>query len=317
MRRRIRSPPVIVVAGEALIDLVIRPDGSVTAALGGGPFNVARTIARLGVGAAFVGSLSNDRFGTMLAERLAADGVSLAAASRTEAPTTLAAAELDEHGSATYRFYLAGTSAPALDHVPAAADSARAWHVGTLGLVLEPMAGTLTSRLERLDADVLVMCDPNCRARVIGDRDGYLRRLARVYRRSHVVKLSTDDAEYLAPGLDAVEHAAQLVAGGVRVVLLTAGGEATWVVTPHGRTALPTPTAQVADTIGAGDSFCGGFLAWWTANGFGVDELDRHDVVVEAARAAQAVSAFTVTRVGADPPRRAQLDAAWGTCTLR
>jgi fructokinase len=308
---------VIAVAGEALIDLVIRPDGSVAAALGGGPFNVARTIARLGLEAAFVGSLSNDRFGTMLADRLVADGVSIGSAVRTDAPTTLAAAELDEHGSATYRFYLAGTSAPALDHVPQDADAADTWHVGTLGLVLEPMAATLTARLEQLPDDVLVMCDPNCRPRVIDDRDAYLRRLDRVYRHSHVVKLSTDDAAYLAPGVDPVDHAAQLVDGGVRVVLVTAGGEATWVVTPRGRTELPTPAARVADTIGAGDSFCGGFLAWWRSNRFGIDELDRHDVVVEAARAAQVVSAFTVTRIGAEPPRRVQLDAAWDTCTLR
>eukprot|EP01041_Mallomonas_annulata_P030669 gene30669-52848_t len=66
----------MVVAGEALIDLVIRTNGSVTAALGGGPFNVARTIARLGGEVGFLGSVSDDRFGSMLAAQLLADGVS-------------------------------------------------------------------------------------------------------------------------------------------------------------------------------------------------------------------------------------------------
>lgn len=304
----------MVVAGEALIDLVIRTDGSVTAALGGGPFNVARTIARLGGEVGFLGSVSDDRFGSMLAAQLLADGVSPAATVRCELPTTLAAAELDDHGSATYRFYFTDTSAPALTEVPAVVRAADTLHVGTLGLVLEPMASTLVAFLGELSPDVLVMTDPNCRARVIPDRDAYLSRLAQVYAHSHVVKISTDDAEYLAPDTDPVELARSIVAAGVRVVLLTAGKDATWVVTADEATALPTPLVQVADTIGAGDSFCGGFLTWWRGNGFGVDELADHALLVQAARAAQAVSAFTVTQVGANPPRRDQLDASWDAC---
>ncbi|MCB1000025.1 MAG: carbohydrate kinase [Acidimicrobiales bacterium] len=306
---------MIVVAGEALIDLVVRPDGSVTAALGGGPFNVARTIARLGGEVGFLGSISNDRFGTMLADRLVADGVSLEATVRTEAPTTLAAAELDDHGSATYRFYLTDTSAPALDRVPDVARRADTLHVGTLGLVLEPMATTLVGLLDDVADDVLVMTDPNCRSRVIRDRAAYLDRLARVYRRSHVVKLSTDDAEYLDDATEPIDLARRLVDGGVRVVLLTAGKEATWVVTPTGVDALPTPLVTVADTIGAGDSFCGGFLSWWRGNGFGVAELADHALVVEGALAAQAVSSYTVTQVGANPPHRDDLDASWSSCS--
>jgi fructokinase len=304
----------MVVAGEALIDLVIRTDGSVTAALGGGPFNVARTIARLGGEVGFLGSVSDDRFGSMLAAQLLADGVSPAATVRCELPTTLAAAELDDHGSATYRFYFTDTSAPALTEVPDVVRSADTFHLGTLGLVLEPMASTLVRLLAELAPDVLVMTDPNCRSRVIPVRERYLARLDQVYAHSHIVKISTDDAEYLAPGIDPVELARSIVAAGVRVVLLTAGKDATWVVTAGDATALPTPLVQVADTIGAGDSFCGGFLTWWRGNGFGVAELSDHALLVQAARAAQAVSAFTVTQVGANPPRRDQLDASWGAC---
>jgi len=305
----------MVVAGEALIDLVIRPDGTVAAALGGGPFNVARTIARLGGDVSFLGSVSDDRFGSMLAAQLLADGVSSVATVRTDRPTTLAAAELDDHGSATYRFYFADTSAPALDRVPAAAHTADTVHVGTLGLVLEPMASTLVGFLDELAPDVLVMVDPNCRSRAIPDRAAHLDRLQHVYRRGHVVKISNDDADYLAPGVDALETSKAIVGAGVAAVLLTAGKDATWVVTADDVTELPTPHVQVADTIGAGDSFCGGFLAWWRGNGFGVAELADHVLLVQCALAAQAVSAFTVTQVGANPPRRDQLDAAWGACT--
>ena len=99
-------PAVIVVGGEALVDLVIDPQGNVAAKLGGGPFNAARAAARLGSEVAFLGSLSRDRFGRSLHDQLVADGVSDAMVSFTELPTTLAAAELDAGGSATYRFYL-------------------------------------------------------------------------------------------------------------------------------------------------------------------------------------------------------------------
>ena len=57
---------MIVVAGEALIDLLAHPDGRLDAVPGGGPFNTARTIARLGGEVRFLGCLSTDRFGERL-----------------------------------------------------------------------------------------------------------------------------------------------------------------------------------------------------------------------------------------------------------
>lgn len=302
---------MIVVAGEALIDLVLAVDGSLTAKLGGGPFNAARTIGRLGGSVTFLGAISHDRFGTRLFEQLHADGVDTSATLRNDRPTTLAAAELDSTGAATYRFYLEGTSAPALDHVPPLAEAPAALHLGTLGLVLEPMASTLLDHLDSLADTTLVMLDPNCRVRVIDDRDRYVAVLQRAYARSHVVKVSTDDAEYLAPALQPIELARELVAGGVPVVLLTAGGDGTWVVSASAETSVPTEVITVADTIGAGDSFGGAFLAWWTANGLGVEHLADHGLVVAAVTAAQAVAAFTCQRVGAEPPWRHELPPTW------
>ena len=302
---------MMVVAGEALIDLVLAADGTLTPKLGGGPFNVARTIARLGGDVSFLGAVSTDRFGQQFARQLDLDGVSPVATVRTDAPTTLAVAELDDHGSATYHFYFDGTSAPSLSSVPTAARTCDALHVGTLGLVLEPMATTLVDLVAGLDPEVLVMTDPNCRARAIRDREAYLARLAQVHTRAHVVKVSTDDAEFMAPGRSALDLAGDLVAGGVRAVLVTGGSEAAWVVSPHGATPVPTVAVRVADTIGAGDSFGGAFLAWWRAAGLGIADLDDHAALVAATAAAQQVAAITCSRVGADPPRRGDLPAEW------
>jgi len=66
---------MIVVAGEALIDLILFPDGRVSAVPGGGPYNTARTIGRLGGQVRFVGRLSTDRFAETLRADLEADGV--------------------------------------------------------------------------------------------------------------------------------------------------------------------------------------------------------------------------------------------------
>ena len=82
----------------------------------------------------------------MLAQRLAADGVDLSLTSLGSEPTTLAVAEVDGDGLADYQFYFEATSAPNLTPamLPSRLDeSVTALHVGTLGLILEPMASTL------------------------------------------------------------------------------------------------------------------------------------------------------------------------------
>ena len=301
---------MIVVAGEALIDLILHPDLRLTAVTGGGPFNTARTIGRLGGDVAFMGRLSTDRFGSVLRDALAADGVNLALAAGTEAPTTLAVAELDAAGAATYRFHTAETSAPGLDldDVLAAVRVApEAVHVGTLGLVLEPMASALVAGVGRLAEDTLLMVDPNCRPRVIADRDAYLGRLTSVLARADVVKVSGDDLAYIAPERPAIEAARTLLALGPLVVLLTDGAKSVWVIGRAFEVELPVPRIAVVDTVGSGDAFGGGFLAWWMDRGLGRAGLDDAAAVSEAATRAIDVASLTCQRPGADPPTRTAL----------
>src|SRR5207237_1251645 len=112
---------VIVVCGEALIDMVLGADGTRRPAPGGGPFNTAQARARLGVRTAFLGHFSNDQFGRLLADRLAADGASLGLASFGPEPTTIAVANVGSDGLAEYEFVIEGTAAPNLtrEMVPA------------------------------------------------------------------------------------------------------------------------------------------------------------------------------------------------------
>lgn len=311
------SAPVIVVVGEALVDLIVREDGSVTAVPGGGPYNVARALGRLGRSVAFLGRLSTDRFGRILRARLVADGVNLTWTPTTDDPTTLAVAELDAGGAATYHFHTAATSAAGLlpsdlpDGLPA---GTVALHVGTLGLVLEPTATTIESLVATAPPDVLVMLDPNCRPSAIGDPAAYRSRLARILDRADLIKVSTDDIGWLEPTFDHVRGTRALLAGfggapaaGPRAALLTDGGRPVRIVTADAIATVDVPTIDIVDTVGAGDAFGAGFLAAWTHAGHGRADLGDVEALVEATRFAVEVGARTASRAGAEPPTNAEL----------
>lgn len=301
---------VVVVTGEALIDLVLARDGSLDGHPGGGPYNVARTIGRLEQPVVYLGRLSTDAFGRRLRQGLEAEGVSLDGVVPTDAPTTLALAELDERGAAQYHFYEAGTSAPGLSAEAAAAalpERVRTFYLGTLGLVFEPMASTLEALVARMPADTLVALDPNCRPTTIDDPAGYRGRLARLLARTDVVKASEDDLVWIHPGTDPVTAARALLAQEHAVALVTLGAEGALVVTAEHVVEVRAPKVEVVDTIGAGDAFMGAFLAHWRARGFGRDELHRLDELERAATLACRVAAITCTRAGADPPRLAEV----------
>jgi fructokinase len=305
---------VILVAGEALIDLVPSSETAdvLAAHPGGGPFNTARTIGRLQQPVAYLGRLSRDRFGQRMEALLAEDGVRLDAIVHTDDPTTLALADVDEQGVARYRFYTDGTSAAGLTPEAALAaspDEVRIVHAGTLGLVVEPSAAAVEALIERLSGHAMVLIDPNIRPDNIPDPESYRARLQRVLSRSHVLKASEEDLDWLAPGRRPVDALRDLLAAGPSVGLLTRGPGGALVITRTAEVAVPSPRAKVVDTIGAGDAFGGGFAAWWHARGLGRDDLDQIDSVVAATEFACLVAARTCARPGASPPRLSVLVA--------
>jgi fructokinase len=310
--RAMSVPPgeAIVVTGEALIDLVLTQDGELAGHPGGGPYNVARTIGRLGQPVAYLGRVSTDGFGRRLRAELEADGVDLGAVVATDVPTTLALAELDSAGAAQYHFYAEGTSAPGLTLEAASAalpEHAGTFYLGTLGLVFEPMATTLEALLGRVADDTLVALDPNCRPRTIEDPAAYRSRLGRLLARTDVVKASDADLAWLHPGAEPVAAARELLAAGAGVAVVTLGAAGALVVTRDEVVEVAAPAVEVVDTIGAGDAFMGGFLADWRGRGLGRGDLGRLDALEQAAAFACRVAAITCSRAGADPPRADEL----------
>jgi len=296
----------ILVGGEALYDLVIDEVGAVTGDPGGGPFNTARTIGRLRRPVAFLGRLSTDRLGATHERMLAADGVRLNAIVRSPDPTTLALASLDDAGSASWSFYVDGTAAAGLtvdDALTAVPDHVAALHVGTLGLVLEPLATALEAVVERLAGRTMVVVDPNVRAQVIDDEPAFRARLERVIARSDLVKVSAEDLAWLDRDRSPAAAARALLERGPTAVLLTRGADGATVVTAGADTPIAPVRAQVVDTIGAGDAFGGAFVAWWASHELGRSDLARDELVIAAARFGAVVAARTVARAGASPPQ--------------
>ncbi|MBX3030506.1 MAG: carbohydrate kinase [Chloroflexi bacterium] len=304
----------IVVGGESLVDRIRTVDGSVRDVPGGGPYNTARALGRLGLGTAFLGCISTDALGGTLLTGLIDDGVITDLVTRTDAPTTLALADLDASGTARYTFLVDGTAAPRVtreDALRALDGEVAAIHVGTLGLVFQPVSDSLEALVAAAPPDTLVMLDPNARPSATPDLAAWRARVGRLARRADIIRASTDDLTTLDDRRDPVAVARGLAMDGA-LVLLTDGGRPIRLVSrAFPPTELPLLGGPVVDTVGAGDSFGAAFLGWLLDHGLDRGALEDPGPVHGAARVALAAAAITCSRRGADPPTRAELDAAW------
>jgi fructokinase len=292
-----------VVVGEALVDVVVPPEGETTHAPGGSPMNVAVGLSRLGVPALLVTELGDDPHGELVAAHLRASDVELAPGSvRPGHRTSTATARLSADGAASYEFELTwelgdATLPPALSGL----------HVGSLGTALAPGRDAVLALLdEAADHDVLVTYDPNVRPGLLPSWHD----VARVAAGVDVVKMSDEDVALLRPEEPVQAVARELLENGrTRLVVVTRGGEGAFGFTAQDNVEVVAPRTDVVDTVGAGDSFMAALIAvlldWGTP-----DELDADRLRTLLASAA-AAAAVTVSRRGANPPTRAELPAGW------
>ena len=300
----------IVVGGEALVDLVPvepRPLAPLAPRLGGGPYNVAIGLGRLGTPARMLTRLSTDAFGDALLDRLHEAAVDDALVQRGEEPSTLAVVTLDGTGAARYSFHVAGAADRLVaDPGDLPADTA-ALAVGTLSLILEPGASVYAELARRAaDAGVFVSLDPNIRPALVTDPAAVRARLDAIAAGAGLVKLSDEDARWWGRSPD------ELLAAGAGAVVVTRGAEGLVAHTRDGEVAVAADTSrQVVDTIGAGDSVHSALLGHLHGHGL----LDRAAVACldedgwrAALRFAARVASWTCSRAGAEPPTRAELD---------
>ncbi|WDV50893.1 carbohydrate kinase [Streptomyces coeruleorubidus] len=300
---------MIVVAGEALIDLVPRGTGALAAlqpALGGGPYNTAVALGRLGSPAAFCSRVSYDAFGEALLDRLRETGVDVSSVQRGTEPTTLAVATVGADGSAAYSFYVDGTADRLFTPPSALPPGTRAVSFGTCSLVLEPGASAYEELMRAAAAQgVFTALDPNIRAGLIPDADAYRARFKSWLPSVSLLKLSEEDARWLGGTPQ------EWLAAGPAAVVITRGGDGLTAFTADGEYSVPGERVEVVDTIGAGDTVNAALLHGLAAR----DALSVRALATLgpdgwtgllgfAARAA----AVTCSRAGAEPPYAHELE---------
>lgn len=308
---------MILCCGEALIDMIPAPtttggEGFVPHA-GGAVFNTAIALARLEAPTGLLTGLSTDMFGQMLDTTLADNGVARDMIVRSDRPTTLAFVQLID-GSAQYTFMDENSAGRMLrpEDMPDLGPEVEALFFGGISLACEPGAEAYAALLSKSAEARLVMMDPNIRPGFIADRDRYVARLQAMLATTDIVKLSDEDLDWLLPeGGTLADKARAVQAMGPAVVLVTLGGEGAMGLLPSGETVqVAAASVIVADTVGAGDTFNAGVLAQLQADGLLTKAAVRDlgaGTLEACLRLGVAAAAVTVSRSGANPPRRSEL----------
>jgi fructokinase len=312
--------PAIVSLGEVLVDFVALDDSLplehaavFQRAAGGAPANVAVALVRLGAAVGFVGKVGGDAFGRTLRETLATEGVDVRGL--LDAPgarTALAFVGADARGGRRFEFYHERTAHTLLQPEEVDRDliaHARIFHFGSVTLAAEPSrsATSAAARWARQGGQ-LVSFDPNVRLE-LWDSPGRARSsIVDILSLVDVVKVSSDELEFLTGASDPAAACRILCGYGPRVAIATLGSSGCYYQTSSTSGYVLGVEVDAVDSLGAGDAFVAGFLATVALSPATI--LRDADALVSALRFANAVGAITTTKHGAIPalPTRAQVE---------
>jgi fructokinase len=293
----------VLVVGESLVDIVQRQDGTRVEHSGGSAANVAVALARLGRPVQLLTAYADDQHGGVLARHLNQSAVGVAGDPHSLDRTATALATIGADGSPTYTFDIEWRLHPLPDLAPVAV------HACSIGAVLEPGAGDVRRLLEALRPTATISYDVNARPAVTGTGPDLVRAVEAVAALADLVKASDEDLEALYPGEPADQAVDRLLGLGPSAFILTRGRRgATWYGV-GGRIDMHAAEAEVADTIGAGDTFAAATLdALWELGALGGRLTGlAPDAIGSVLRHAARAAAVTVSRPGADPPYRHEL----------
>jgi fructokinase len=306
--------------GEILIDfLPIEEEGRTVGFRmhpGGSPFNVAMGVARLGQPTSFAGMVSSDLFGRYLRSFVEQQGIDTRFLLTSDASSTLAFVGYED-GEPAYAFYREGAADTRLtpEALPDAMfEETRALHVGSISLLKGSTPAAVIAAAERLKGHALIQFDPNVRAGLVEDEAGYRATIKRLFELADVVKISSVDLSWLMPDMTSLERAiGTILRHGPALVVVTQGSKGILAGRQGDTEILHVPpfAVRVVDTVGAGDTFDAGILAGLAEHG----ALDRPALaslrpnqVRATLRFAAAAAALNVTRAGANPPRREEVE---------
>jgi fructokinase len=295
------------VAGEVLIDLI--PDGSERKSIvGGGPANTAKALAKIGIDTQFIDGISTDDNGQMAKDALISAGVKLDYVKYSDKPTCLAIVSLSDSGSASYVFVIENTATFDFnpDWLPNPLTERPALlHVGTLATAIEPGASVLFEWAQSLAKIAPIVFDPNIRPAVISDRKQYVAQVERWISISSAVKVSNEDIKWLYPSFEIDHVVNNWLAKGPSLIVVTYGEKGLAGYRVGEKVIADAIKVSVADTVGAGDTVGAILVEAIVKEGLGTLSGVRLEMMLK--RAAKA-AAITVSRTGANPPSKEEID---------
>jgi fructokinase len=308
----------IAILGEALIDFKSTGALAFQGFIGGSSLNVATATARLGQSTMFLTQISSDLFGKSLREHMTKNGIDTSHVLQSDGHTTLAFVE-ERDGQAHFSFMNSRAADTMYDPQPRPIlpNNLKFMQFGSISLLTDPTSTSITEIIGKhrssLNHNVTVVFDPNCRPALTPDLEGYKRKLRNWLRLAHVVKVSDQDLGWLEPDKALDDVAAEWIAQGPSVVIITRGEHGSSLYRAgHERLQVPTPKVSVIDTVGAGDTYTAGLMVSLLEHGHErAEQLATHpdqtwlEVMTFAAQAA----AINCTRAGANPPTRAEVSA--------
>jgi fructokinase len=229
-------------------------------------------------------------------------------------PSTVAIVHLEAGAEPVYAFHGDRTADRLLrvEDLPATLPAeTNALHFGSISMVREPAASAFEALMRREKGRRVLSLDPNVRPSLVGERRAYVARLEGWVSLADVVKVSRADLAWLYPSTAPDTVAAAWLRRGPGIVVVTRGRDGACALAASGRVDIAGVTVPVWDTVGAGDAFTSGLLAWLQEAGW-LDRTRLRAIPADALRRglafANRAAAITCTRAGAQPPTRAEMD---------
>lgn len=281
---------IVVGMGEALWDVL--PEGK---KIGGAPANFAYHVSQFGLPSCVVSAIGDDALGKEIIENFTSKGLDQLIA-EVPYPTGTVQVEIDQTGIPLYdiKENVAWDNIPYTEHLDALAKRTKAICFGSLAQRNVVSRETINHFLDTMpkDDDSLIVFDVNL-------RQGFYNKeiLCKSMQNCNILKINDEELITVSrmfgyPGIDLQDKCWILLGKyNLKMLILTCGINGSYVFTPGNVSFQPTPKVEVADTVGAGDSFTAAFIA----------SILKGKSVTEAHSIAVKTSAFVCTQKGAMP----------------
>lgn len=281
---------IVVGMGEALWDVL--PEGK---KIGGAPANFAYHVSQFGLPSCVVSAIGDDALGKEIIENFTSKGLDQLIA-EVPYPTGTVQVEIDQTGIPLYdiKENVAWDNIPYTEHLDALAKRTKAVCFGSLAQRNVVSRNTINHFLDTMpkDDDSLIVFDVNL-------RQGFYNKeiLCKSMQNCNILKINDEELITVSrmfgyPGIDLQDKCWILLGKyNLKMLILTCGINGSYVFTPGNVSFQPTPKVEVADTVGAGDSFTAAFIA----------SILKGKSVTEAHTIAVKTSAYVCTQKGAMP----------------